>query len=190
MKKYATIAELNWSIRCKAPKEGSEEMAEDNYQQIVDYILANQDKFYRLAYSYLHNKENSLDAVQNAIYQALSHYQDLRQIQKVNTWFYRILVRESLEIIRKNKREMLSWEDLPEESYEEAGFLQSESLYQEINGLEEPLQSIIKLHYYEGFTLKEISAILELNENTVKSKLYRGLEMLKKKFKGDVAYGF
>ena len=99
-------------------------MTENNYEKVVKYILAYQDKFYRLAYSYLHNKDNSLDAVQNTIYQALRYYKDLRYIQRVNTWFYRILVHESLEILRKNTRETLAWDYLPEES-----------LYNEVNNL-------------------------------------------------------
>ena len=46
-------------------------MRQDLYDRIVDYIVENQDKFYRLAYSYVHNKEDALDIVQSAVLKAL-----------------------------------------------------------------------------------------------------------------------
>ena len=38
-------------------------MNEDLYNRIVDYIVSNQEKFYRLAYSYVHNQEDAMDIV-------------------------------------------------------------------------------------------------------------------------------
>ena len=67
-------------------------MTGKNYDQIVEYILANQEKFYRLAYSYIKNQDGAMDAVQNAICRALEKSNSLRDINAVKTWFYRILV--------------------------------------------------------------------------------------------------
>lgn len=39
-------------------------MKDSVYTQLTEYITGNQNKFYRLAYSYLNNKEAALDAVQ------------------------------------------------------------------------------------------------------------------------------
>ena len=41
------------------------------------------------------------------------------------------------------------------------------------------MQGIIKLRFFEEMSLKEISQITGLNVNTVKTKLYRGLKLLK-----------
>lgn len=60
-------------------------MRQDLYDRIVDYIVENQDKFYRLAYSYVHNKEDALDIVQSAVLKALDHYQALRDENAVRT---------------------------------------------------------------------------------------------------------
>ena len=48
-----------------------------------------------------------------------------------------------------------------------------------INQLDSDTQTIIKLRFFEDLPLKEIAQIMELNLNTVKAKLYRGLERLK-----------
>lgn len=39
-----------------------------------------------------------------------------------------------------------------------------------------PEREIIVLKFFEGFTIREIAAILDLNENTVKTKMYRSLD--------------
>ena len=49
-------------------------MNQDLYNRIVDYIVSNQEKFYRLAYSYVHNQEDAMDIVQSAVCKALDHY--------------------------------------------------------------------------------------------------------------------
>ncbi len=155
-------------------------MDQNLYNKIVTYILENQDKFYRLAYTYVHNKEDALDIVQNAVCQALEHYTDLRNPYAINTWFYRILVNESLRFIKKRNRELPSDEELNMDlPYFEASFEGSDNLYEEINHLDKITQIIIKLRFYEELSLKEIAEITELNLSTVKTRLYRGLKLLK-----------
>ena len=46
-------------------------------KELEDYLIAEQAKFYRLAYSYLYNEDEALDAVQNAICQALEKHSSL-----------------------------------------------------------------------------------------------------------------
>lgn len=150
------------------------------YDKVVKHILDNQAKFYRLAFSYVHNQEDALDIVQNAIYKALEHYCELRNQNAINTWFYRILVNESLLFIRQRKEEVFQeGNEMEEIAYYEREYEKEEDLYEQINHLEEELQNIIKLRFYEELSLKEISDILNMNLNTVKAKLYRGLKLLK-----------
>ena len=40
-------------------------MEHDHYDIVVNYIIANQKKFYRLAYTYVRNENDALDIVQN-----------------------------------------------------------------------------------------------------------------------------
>ena len=156
-------------------------MKEDLYEQVVIYIVENQDKFYRLAFSYLQNQDEALDAVQNAICKALEHYKGLKNREAVRTWFYRILVNESISILRDRNRVLQTeGKNLEGETYIEKGFEPpDEDLYSGINQLETETQEIIKLRFYEEMSLQEIAEIMEMNLNTVKSKLYRGLQTLK-----------
>ncbi len=153
---------------------------QDPYEKIVDYIIKNQNKFYRLAFSYVQNQEDALDAVQSAVCKALEHSSDLKNKNAVKTWFYRILVNECLLLLKEKRKFPLMGEAEPEEiPYEELEMEPKEDLYSHINRLEEDVQTIIKLRFYQELSLKEIAEILEMNLNTVKAKLYRGLKTLK-----------
>lgn len=154
-------------------------MKQDLYDYIVAYIVENQNKFYRLAYSYVRNREDALDVVQNAVCKALENYGGIRNEGAVNTWFYRILVNESLLFIKERKRMTLGETDQEEAHYEEKGFEIQDDLYDSINRLDGDTQTIIKLRFFEELSLKEIAQITEMNLNTVKARLYRGLRQLK-----------
>ena len=67
-------------------------MKQGIYDILVDLILTGQDSFYRLAYSYLDNREDALDAVQNAVSRALGHYAELRSEKAVKAGFRYLLV--------------------------------------------------------------------------------------------------
>ena len=154
-------------------------MKRDLYDRIVAYIVENQNKFYRLAFSYVQNQEDALDAVQNSVCKALEHYSQIRNGEVIKTWFYRILVNESLKILKERKKISGNEEEMASLSYEEKGFEIQDDLHSHINRLDEDTQKIIKLRFFEELSLKEIAQITELNLNTVKAKLYRGLKLLK-----------
>ncbi|MBS6956454.1 MAG: sigma-70 family RNA polymerase sigma factor [Enterocloster asparagiformis] len=155
-------------------------MRRDLYDSVTAYIIENQEKFYRLAFSYVKNKDDALDIVQNAVCKALDHYESLRNEAAVKTWFYRILVNESIFFMKKQRREVLSGEDLNVDvPYYEKGYEAEDDLEGQIDRLDEDVQKIIRLRFFEELSLKEISQVMELNLNTVKAKLYRGLKLLK-----------
>lgn len=151
------------------------------FEDIADYITKNQNRFYRLAYTYAGNEQDALDIVQNAICKALQKCDTLRNLNYLSTWFYRILVNESLNFTSRRSREIPCDEDsLPELTYDEPSFnLPEESLYEAVNSLPENVRTILELRFYEEFSLKEIAKITKTNLNTVKARLYRGLEALR-----------
>lgn len=151
------------------------------YDQTVEYILENQEKMYRLAYSYVQNKENALDVVQNAICTALEKCDSIRNPNAIKTWVYRVVVNEALQLLRKNKREIV-WDpvEMPEEIYLDTPWEEVQEIYDKVQKLPPPVKTIILLRFYEDLSLKEISRVTGLNINTVKSRLYRGLEQLGK----------
>lgn len=150
------------------------------YQQLTAFLLSDQQRFYRLAYSYCHNPESAMDIVQSAACKALEKYHTLREIQYMKTWFYRILINESLDYLRRNKREITE-ETLPETDTHDPLSMQAEhlDLYEAIMQLPTEIKTIVLLHYFEDLTFHQIAQITQINENTVKSRLYSGLKKLR-----------
>lgn len=150
------------------------------YERLIQYILENQDRFYRVAYSYTRHQEDALDVVQSAVCKALEAHKNIKNEDAIKTWFYKILINECLTVIKKRKRFLPADEVLgQEEGYYEKGYEQNDDMEKELDSLELDVQGIIKLRFFEELSLKEIASITGLNLNTVKTKLYRGLKQLK-----------
>ena len=154
------------------------------YSKIVEYILENQEKFYRLAYSYTRNKDEALDVVQNAICKALEKYADIRDFGKINSWFYKVLLNETYSHLKRYNREFAATdEQMPEGVYQESAYDKDDELYQQINALPKHLKTIVILRFFEEMPLAEIAAITGINLNTVKTRLYSALKKLKNAYK-------
>lgn len=141
-------------------------------QNIVDCY----DKYYRLAYSYVHNENDALDIVQEGSYKAILYSKSLKKEEFIGTWVYRIMINESLQFIKKNKSSDALIDDIiegKEDIYENI------DLKRAIENLEEPEGTIIKLRFFEDMKIEQIAVILNENMNTIKSKLYRSLKVLK-----------
>lgn len=155
-------------------------MKKSKYDVIVEHILENQAKSYRIAYSYVPEKEAALDIVQNAICKALENYSSLRKEEAVKSWFYKILVNEAVQYIRKNRREIsCEPEKIKEEVYVERAYEPGEEVYRKVCELPEQMRTVVLLHYFEQLTLKEIAEVTDTNLNTVKTRLYAALKRLK-----------
>ena len=63
-----------------------------------------QNRLYRIARGYLQSEHDCLDAVSEAILKAWQKQATLRDERLFETWFVRILIRECVNIQRKQKR--------------------------------------------------------------------------------------
>ncbi|NLL79799.1 MAG: sigma-70 family RNA polymerase sigma factor [Clostridiales bacterium] len=155
-------------------------MKRDKYDIVVEHILDHQAKSYRIAYSYVSEKEAALDIVQNAICRALENYRNLRNVEAVQSWYYRILVNEAIQYIRKQKREIsCEPQNMKEEVYVEHAYEPGEEVYRKVCELPEQMKTVVMLHYFEQMTLKEIAEVTGANVNTVKTRLYTALKRLR-----------
>ena len=153
-------------------------------RELALLIENNQEKFYRVAYAYVKNREDALDIVHDAIVKALRSYGTLRNTEYAQTWFYRILINESISFLRKNRR-LIPWGDLSDTPFPSPtsppDMLKDEylDLYAAIDKLSPELKTIVVLHFFEDMKLSEVAEITSTNLNTVKSRLYRALKNLK-----------
>lgn len=156
-------------------------MGKDNLEkQIVDYVIKNKESHYRLAFSYVKNTDDALDIVQESIYKAISTLDTLKTPSYLKTWFYRILVNTSIDFLRKRKKLMVV-DDITASNFN----LSKVDDYEDIDlqrALEElPVQyrSVVVLRFFEDLKIEEIAIILDENINTIKTRLYKALELLR-----------
>ncbi len=147
-------------------------------QQLSQYIVEHQEEFYRLAYSYVKNRDAALDVVQESIVKALSRSDTIRQPDYLKTWFYRILLNESMNHYRQGRRlvPLDTLPDTPAPAGDHAGRL---DLYAAIDRLSPQEQAIIRLRFFEDMKLEEVAQVTGTNLNTVKSRLYKSLRKLR-----------
>lgn len=158
---------------------------QDITNKLIEFIEENQDKLYRIAFSYVKNEDLALDIVQESIEKALRNIKTLKHEEYVKTWFYRILINESLGYIRRNKNTTLCQvEDLKDDiEWNDNITIEGIDLYNNIGKLKEKLRTVIILRFFEDLKIEEIARITKTSPNTVKSRLYKGLEELKKLIK-------
>lgn len=148
-------------------------------EELEQYIIENQEHFYRLAYSYVKDRDAALDVVQNAVLKALTHWKSLRNPAYLKTWFYRILINEGLNYIRKNRR-IVPATGLREQPAAEEDIPGKLDVYAAVERLNPKLRTIVVLRFFEDMSLQEIAEATALNLNTVKTRLYHALKILKK----------
>ena len=139
-------------------------------------LIENYEKYYRLAYSYVHNETDALDVVQESAYKAILKCDSLKNESYADTWIYRIVINTALDTIRKSSREQLGIEEdfaSVNDTYDEY------DLKTAINRLEPLDRSIVMLRFFEDLKLEQIADITNENVNTVKSRLYRTLKKLR-----------
>lgn len=145
---------------------------------INENLIKNYNKYYRLAYSYVHNESDAMDIVQEGAYKAILKSESLKSEEYIDTWIYRIMINEALGFLRKNKRES---REIQEEDLISKDTYQDVDLRKSIDMLPPTERAIITLRYFEDLEISQIAEIVDENINTVKTKLYRTLKKLQLK---------
>ena len=124
------------------------------------------------------------------VYQKLAMLKDPRRF---SCWVYRIATRQCVLFQRKKRIQTQSLEHtsiriihktaysqyIAEEQAEAASETRRALVERLLSGLPEKERTVIRFRYYQEMTCKEISGLLGVSENTVKSRLYRARQRLK-----------
>lgn len=155
-------------------------MKKEDFKEFIKYNI---DDAYRFTFSYVNNKENAEDVLSEAVVKGLEGIGQLRNPEYMKTWFYRIIINTANTMFKKKSKISYIESDnqdyydyiLPEH-FDDYSYL---SFYEILDSLSPERRIVLILYYYEGNTLKEIGEILDLNESTVKKRLYSSLDILK-----------
>ena len=138
-------------------------------------VRAMTDRLYRITYGQLHDPQDRMDAVQNALLKAWLSRHRLREPAYFETWLIRILINECHNIQRR--RPFMPLDELPECPAKPDD--SNTDVRDAILRLPEKQRMVIILHYMEGYKTAEIAKILRVPEETVRSRLKRARAALK-----------
>lgn len=166
------------------------------FEEIVGYY---QNKVFAICYRMIGNRQEAEDIAQEAFIRAYLNIQSFDEDRKFSTWLYRIATNLTIDRIRKKKPDyyldaevkgtdgLNLYAQLPMEQAlpeEEVESLEMQSYIQnEIMQLPAKYRSIIALRFIDELSLKEISEVLEIPVGTVKTRIHRGREALRKRLR-------
>lgn len=154
-----------------------------NKQLFEKYIAENLDNAYRFAYTFTKNQCDAEDIVSESVVKALAAADSIKNPQYIKPWFYRIISNTAITFLKSKKRFQSAEEfenDLTaEDDYSEV------TLMSIINNLDLKYRETVVLRFLENMRISEIAEVTGVNENTVKTRLYRALELLKTEMESD-----
>ena len=130
---------------------------------------------FRVAFAILRNRTDCEDAAQNAVLKAYRNLDSLKQRGYFKTWLISILKNECFDMLKRRRPTL----DVTEQklSYEMA--VPDLDLNRAFDRLSPEERLTITLYYYEGYDTREIAALTEVSEGTVRSRLSRGRASLR-----------
>ncbi len=149
-----------------------------------ELILSIKKELYLIAKTKLNNDDDIADCISETILITYKNIKKLKRNEFFKTWIIRILINECNKFYKKNAKKSISIDDNDLENYlvSEENFDNNLSFDIVIKDLEPDEKLILTLFYCSGYTTKEISKIIKKNENTIRSKISRAKNKLKKKY--------
>lgn len=147
-----------------------------NQEEFAARTEAIKQRLYRTARLYLGSEADALEAVDEAVYQALRALRKLRQPEYFETWLTRILINECHKELRRRKH-WAGEESIPETAGPDA--YDGLPLKEAIRRLPEELRLVVILRFFADYTQAETAAALEIPQGTVATRQRKALALLR-----------
>ncbi len=178
-------------IRCA--QEGDKDAFEQMYKEVSPFV-------YTIIVRITGNKPDAQDVMQNVFIKIFKQLGSFQFRSSFKTWLYRIAVNEALNRVKKTAREMQRLVDVdptvasvdPSARPDETMMNKHDALLLNtlLDHLNPDQRACIVLREIDGMNYRDISESLDINVNTVRTRLKRAREMLMKLGQSEVkAYG-
>ena len=159
-----------------------EEIKNGNKDLYVKVVEELKDYLHDVAVSYLTSEEFAEDAVQETFIQAYDKLEQLREPKYFKTWITKILMNKCHDNNEREMKDEHTKDKLKESIKEELRAKGHKVEFDKkdlLEDLSEKERNLVNLYYEEGYSIPEISRILNMNPNTVKSFLCRARKKLR-----------
>ena len=156
----------------------------DDKNAFTDIILQIRNDLYKIAKTRISSDDDIEDLIQDTMIETYKHIKKLREPEKFKMWVIKILVNKCNKLYKKKYRKDISIDEYNMENYiilnSQKDIEDDLNFYYLIKKLKYEERIVLVLHYMEQYSVKDISKILKINENTVKTHLFRARERIKK----------
>lgn len=156
-----------------------------------NFLRKHQDRVFSYAMYMLRRKEDAEDVTQEVFVKMWRHWDNIDETKR-EAWVMRVSHNYCIDLLRSKSGNRKYWSSLNDREYQlnrnpetwfipEAQFVRNEkmqTLLKAISELPERTQSMMLLHYYQGFKFQEIGEIMGLSLSAVKTSLHRGRKKL------------
>ncbi|WP_085522912.1 sigma-70 family RNA polymerase sigma factor [Tuberibacillus sp. Marseille-P3662] len=163
-----------------------EQRREQFLEQLID---AYSQSVLWLAYTYVKEKPLAEEITQDVFLTSYNKLTMFKNHSSIKTWIYRITINKCKDQLRKKtiKRFLMNDEQSLDDyhvtlTHPESIAIQTfedQQLANRVMSLPNKYKDVIYMHYFEDMKIKEIGEVLHLKENTIKSRLNRGRDLLR-----------
>ncbi|MFI3201255.1 MAG: RNA polymerase sigma factor [Eubacteriales bacterium] len=155
-------------------------MSDEKLSYLID---AYSDSVLRLSFSYLKNFHDAQDVCQTVFLKLYYIDKEFVDIEYEKAFILHITANVCKNILKSSwKKQRVDFEKVSEMGITQ---IEEDSIWNVVNELDEKYGTILYLHYYDGYKIDEISRILGMKSSTIKTRLARGREQLKKLLGGN-----
>ena len=159
-------------------------------------VLAHQDKVYSLAFHLVRDREEAADLAQEAFLKAWRNLESFQGESSFSTWMHRLTTNVCLDYLRKQNRrrqvepvvslddEESGWTEPADPGQDPQAAVEArehrEALNEGLEQLPEHHRRVLLLREVSGLSYQEIAQAMELDLGTVKSRIARARNQLRK----------
>ena len=161
-----------------------------NEEAFSKLILAEKDSLYKIAISRMKTIEDAEDVIQETVIEAYVKMHTIRKNESFKSWIRTILLDMIKTFYERKAKKDIKIQTKLMENFEKDNVNNIIKTEQDmdfkmlLNKLEDEDRTIILLFYNDGYKVKEISKMLNMNVNTVKTKLSRARKKIEKMKQG------
>lgn len=153
-------------------------------EQIREIYERNVDDVFRLCFSYMKNIHDCEDAVSAVFVKLMQKKPEFKTLKEEKAWLVVTACNHCKDQLRFSLRHpKIDISELPEKEYWDNA--DNSELMEKVLSLPEKYRSVMYLHFFIGYSLKEISQLTKTNESTVRSRLFYGKKKLAKLLGGN-----
>ncbi|MGF6352355.1 RNA polymerase sigma factor (sigma-70 family) [Paenibacillus sp. 4624] len=153
----------------------------------IHSVMEHQDTLLSIAYSYLRNRQDALEAIQEMTCRAWIKRRSLNNEKAFKSWIIRILIYVCIDEQRRRKRTIPQPDERLEKNIPASWMISAQdnriAMQSLLLKIKPKYRHVLLLKYYNDMTLTGIASILGKPEGTIKTWQHKGLEQLRKLMK-------